>query len=731
MNPYANSLEHLRDEIRRLDVLLRRALVIMRQVAASSEAHELQGLVISESDIESILRAQEFWGAWWQGQEAKAAELASLDQQLQRLRREIDDRRALSDEAEIHLSLPYVARSLNLSQAEVDLLLITLAPELDPLYETLYGYLQNDVTRKRPSVNLALNLLCRNEQEKLNARRLLEGASPLMQYGLVHLHDESQDRHPSLLRRFLKLDLSIVGFLLDHPPSFEGLWIPPGQPVSLSEVDVATQESLTNLAAHCREQHFPGVIVWLTGTSPSSLREAAEVFCAALGRNLLRTEMTRFVATEGDSATIMRDAILWNAVLGITVPDQEGEKESHGGEAEKAEAALWKSLRDFKAPVILLGSNLALRHIPPDLMLWRRNIPPPGYYQRHQLWQRALPDRDDSGELGRLADTFHFGADRIRQAITLAIGSAAATHPENPTPSTQELLAAGRALTSPHVGRFAVQIEPRYGWSDIVLPTDKLAQLQSVAVWMKYRRVVHAEWGFGEKLSRGKGLNVLFTGPSGTGKTMAAEVLAGELCLDLFQIDLSSVVSKYIGETEKNLSEIFEKAEMTQSLLFFDEADALFGKRTEVKDAHDRYANIEVNYLLQRVEQYEGVVILATNLQRNLDDAFVRRMQDIIEFPFPDEFSRERIWRTHFPEHAPQSEDIDFAFLAKQFKLAGGHIKNIVLQAAFLAAREEPSVITMEHLIQATNAEFQKQGKMSIKSDFGRYYELLRKEVAR
>lgn len=154
--------------------------------------------------------------------------------------------------------------------------------------------------------------------------------------------------------------------------------------------------------------------------------------------------------------------------------------------------------------------------------------------------------------------------------------------------------------------------------------------------------MVHGDWGFGQKLSRGKGLNVLFTGPSGTGKTMAAEVLAGELSLDLYQIDLSSVVSKYIGETEKNLSAIFREAEQTQTLLFFDEADALFGKRTEVKDAHDRYANIEVNYLLQRVEQYEGVVILATNLQQNLDDAFLRRMQEVLEFPFPDAGLREK-----------------------------------------------------------------------------------------
>jgi SpoVK/Ycf46/Vps4 family AAA+-type ATPase len=207
---------------------------------------------------------------------------------------------------------------------------------------------------------------------------------------------------------------------------------------------------------------------------------------------------------------------------------------------------------------------------------------------------------------------------------------------------------------------------------------------------------------------------------------MAAEVLAGELSLDLYQIDLSSVVSKYIGETEKNLSAIFQEAELSQALLFFDEADALFGKRTEVKDAHDRYANIEVNYLLQRVEQFEGVVILATNLQRNLDDAFLRRMQEVVEFPFPDEVLREQIWNGHFPTNAPRDEDIDFKFLARQFKVTGGNIKNIVLNAAFLAAQESKP-INMSHLILSTKAEFQKLGKLCVKADFGKYYDLLHK----
>jgi SpoVK/Ycf46/Vps4 family AAA+-type ATPase len=385
---------------------------------------------------------------------------------------------------------------------------------------------------------------------------------------------------------------------------------------------------------------------------------------------------------------------------------------------------LWEALRVFGEPIFLLGSESSFARIPTNIRVWRIEVQTPGFNQRQQTWETALGPAASEYEPARLADTFRFGGQRIHQTIDMARSLIAVRKPTQREPDIQDLLDAGRALTSPQVGRFALRVEPRYGWNDIVLPPEKAQKLHHIASWIKYRRTVHRDWGFGQKLSRGKGLNVLFTGPSGTGKTMAAEVLAGELSLDLYQIDLSSVVSKYIGETEKNLSAIFREAEQTQTLLFFDEADALFGKRTEVKDAHDRYANIEVNYLLQRVEQYEGVVILATNLQQNLDDAFLRRMQEVLEFPFPNAELRERIWRGHFPKGAPKSIDIDFEFLAQSFKWPGGNIKNIVLSAAFLAAQESKP-ISMSHLIKATRAEYQKEGKLAVKTDFGRYYDLI------
>jgi SpoVK/Ycf46/Vps4 family AAA+-type ATPase len=223
----------------------------------------------------------------------------------------------------------------------------------------------------------------------------------------------------------------------------------------------------------------------------------------------------------------------------------------------------------------------------------------------------------------------------------------------------------------------------------------------------------------------GKGLNTLFAGPSGTGKTMAAEIVAADLGLELYKVDLSTLVSKYIGETEKNLDKIFAAAQEANAILFFDEADAIFGKRSEVKDAHDRYANIEVGYLLQKMEEYDGVVILATNLRKNIDDAFIRRMHMTIEFPFPEEPDRLRIWQKVFPPEAPLGSDVDMAFLARQFKVTGGNIRNIALLAAFLAA-DEDSPIEMSHVIRALKREYQKLGKLLTEADFGSYLSLIR-----
>jgi SpoVK/Ycf46/Vps4 family AAA+-type ATPase len=345
-------------------------------------------------------------------------------------------------------------------------------------------------------------------------------------------------------------------------------------------------------------------------------------------------------------------------------------------------------------------------------------LPDPDFEVRRSLWEQGLADRPQAAELAdRLAAKFRLDAEQIAGALNLARGAALWRSPRDPAVSPEDLFAAARAQSTPILSTLARKITPHFGWDDIILPEDTLAHLQEMCAYVEHHHVVYKRWGFDRKLALGKGLMALFAGEAGTGKTMAADIMAGALGLDLYKIDLSGVVSKYIGETEKNLNRIFNEAESSNAILFFDEADALFGKRSEVRDAHDRYANIETAYLLQKMEEYEGVVILATNLKMNLDEAFMRRMHFVVEFPLPEEDDRLRIWRGAFPAEVPLAPDVDLAFLARRFKISGGNIRNIVLSAAFLAAADG-QVVTMPHLLQATRREFQKIGRMVTAADF-------------
>jgi hypothetical protein len=351
----------------------------------------------------------------------------------------------------------------------------------------------------------------------------------------------------------------------------------------------------------------------------------------------------------------------------------------------------------------------------------------PDFAQRRACWQIHLARNDmvmNEASLDALADRFQLTPTQIAEATIVAHNLTRLRASQNghamAPPEVDELFRAARAQAGHDLATLARKIEPLYTWDDLVLPPDALRQLREICLQVIHRRTVLETWGFDRKLALGKGTNVLFAGPSGTGKTMAAEVISHELRLELYKIDLSSVVSKYIGETEKHLSHIFAVAESSNAILFFDEADALFGKRSEVRDAHDRYANVETSYLLQRMEEYAGIVILATNLRKNMDDAFVRRMHFSIDFPFPNEKQRRRIWEKIWPEATPCSPELDMDFMAQRFEVAGGNIRNIALTAAFFAA-EEDGAITMTHLMRATQREYQKMGKVILAEEFGEY----------
>jgi SpoVK/Ycf46/Vps4 family AAA+-type ATPase len=340
----------------------------------------------------------------------------------------------------------------------------------------------------------------------------------------------------------------------------------------------------------------------------------------------------------------------------------------------------------------------------------------PGRDAQLETWYLILGDASASlnGHLADLVEQFDLGPEGIERAASEALSRSAVQSLE-----LRELWRACRAHSSWRMEDLARKLIPVSTWDDIVLTPDTHCQLQEVSAQVSQRAKVYEQWGFSREARRGRGISALFSGSSGVGKTMAAEVLANHLALDLYRVDLAGVVSKYIGETEKNLRRIFDTAEQSGAILFFDEADALFGKRTEVKDSHDRYANIEVNYLLQRMEDYRGLAILATNKKSALDKAFLRRLRFLIDFPFPDAAHRRTIWTKSFPREAPVG-NLDFDFLAR-LEIAGGNIRNIAMNAAFLAA-DRNGPIEFEDVLHAVRREYSKIDKLVTESEFGAHY---------
>jgi SpoVK/Ycf46/Vps4 family AAA+-type ATPase len=719
---YTTSLQHLLAELERIDLLIQAQVFRARQLQTGDD--QFRGLYLSEQEVDTLLAQPNGLPCW--ATAAAAPPIDEIQAAWERLAAEILQRKTASRSRGITLRLEELAQRLELTPLDVDILLICLAPELDLRYERLYAYLQDDVTRKRASVDLVLNLLCNSLEAKIAARQRFDLRAPLLAWQVVQLFDDPAQQRSSLLAQYLKADRGVVDYLLgndqvdtrlrafvrqaDAGPALEE----PSLPLELTErlgqlvVGQAPEEPL---------------ILYLQGPDGVGKQATAATLCRHRNLQLLVVEGQRLVnASEPDFPPLL-DVLLREARLQGAAVYWDG----FDALLSDSDPAKLERVMSVLAPppgLTFLTGNTPWE---PDPRCWpgffRIEFPLPDYGQRLHLWTQALAHEaevDSRREIADLANQFRFSGGQILAAVATARHLARWRDSQIQTITMKDLYAACRRQSNQRLEALAHKVTPHYTWGDIVLPPDRLEQLRDICNRVKHRALVYDHWGFNNKLALGKGLNVLFSGPSGTGKTMAAEVIAGELGLDLYKLDLASIVSKYIGETEKNLAQIFTEAETSNAILFFDEADALFGKRSEVKDAHDRYANIEISYLLQRMEAYEGVVILATNLRRNMDDAFVRRLAFAVTFPFPEEEDRLRIWKGVWPHQTPRADDLDLPFMARQFKLTGGNIKNIALAAAFLAAEEGGSIM-MRHLIGATRRELQKMGKACVETDFGCY----------
>jgi hypothetical protein len=595
-----------------------------------------------------------------------------------------------------------------------------------------YAYLQDDMTRQKPSVDLILTLLCSTEGDRSNpdqsirwrARAYFSEAAPLFHSGILQTIDDPQSPSGmSDLGRFLRLDGRILNYLLGNNQIDRRLanLVTTHSP-SQNLDQVLVESSAKTQLAYLLHRHFSPptkerrrVVVYLQGAAGVGKRQLALGACAQLNCPLLYCDLEMLLVRESEAETLLRlvfrEGLLLQAALYFDHLDR------LIGDEPKARVIL-KLLALVMADYGWLAFLAGEKPWPPQdlfesMVFQAIALPLPDMVLRNAIWKQTLEIHLPSTDVTwatQLANQFRLTPRQIRSAVTTVIDQRAFTD-EQPDLNLADLYTACRKQANQKLRDLAAKVEPRYGWQDLILSEDKLTQLKEICSQSRHRYRVFSDWGFDRKLSHGKGLSALFSGPPGTGKTMAAEVIAHDLQVDLYKVDLSGVVSKYIGETEKNLSRIFREAETSNAILFFDEADALFGKRTEVSDAHDRYANIETSYLLQKMEEYEGIVILATNLCENMDAAFTRRLRFIVEFPFPDDSSRRLIWKTHFPPEAPLSEDVDYEFLARKFQIAGGNIKNVVLNAAFFAA-EEGGAIAMKHILRAAKREFEKIGKL-------------------
>jgi hypothetical protein len=629
--------------------------------------------------------------------------------------------------------LAHIATVFSLSPYELDLLLIALAPELDLRYERVYAYLQNDLTRRRPTVDLALRLICPDRDELLAARRLFAPSAPLLRHGLLRLVDDAADAQPVLPGKYLKLDERLVQFVLGAEPR-AGAWarlVPPTHALDalLLPPDLATAlPPLARTAAPARP-----LLLFLQGGYGLGRQTLAAALAAEVGLALLSVDTPALLRHDDDAfaaalqlagreALLCRAALYWDEFACLA-----------GGEWRSRRAAVLDTAALQPLGFLAGGEPWEPRDHERGHRVVRVALPRPTAAERLHLWRQALDTCEpiDPAALAGLSERFRLSAGQIYDAAATARSLAAlrdsaahegaGPHAASPAPPRlEDLEAAARLHSNRALATLARPVAPRYGWDDLVLPQDRKELLREICAQVRFRSQVYETWGFDRRLALGKGLAVLFAGPSGTGKTMSAEVIAGALALSMYKIDLSTVVSKYIGETEKNLARIFAEAETSNAVLFFDEADALFGKRSEVRDAHDRYANLEIAYLLQRIEEYEGVVILATNLRKNLDEAFVRRMHAVVEFPFPDAEQRRRIWETILPPELPRDPALDLAAVAQQFDLTGGNIRNVALAAAFFAA-EAGRPVTTADIVRAVRREYQKMGKMLVAEEFGAY----------
>jgi hypothetical protein len=594
--------------------------------------------------------------------------------------------------------LTALAGAAGLSGLDVELLLVAMAPDVDSRFEQFYGYLNDDVTRRRATLGLALRL-CGLAEADVHGRSRFDATAPLLACGLITLGDTERP----LLSRTLRVPDRVTAHLLggDGCDPVAAPFVEEAVPVACGDARLASAVAAGT-----------GLVYLHEGLGGSAASAAAAAFASA-GRATLAVDCRLLPAKPEDlpeaATALAREAVLRGAGIAAGPVD--------AGTC----TSLLARLEHVPVPLVLYGSG----GWDPE---WSRrqplllNVGVATRAERADLWRDAAGPAL-AADVDLAAETAHFTLS-VRQIHRAAEAAAQLARAEREPIRAEHLRYGVRSQNAAGLEHLARRIEPAVDWNDLVLPPPILDGIRELAVRARRRDLVLDEWRMRPGAGRGMGVTGLFAGDSGTGKTMSAEVIAADLGMDLYTVNLATVVDKYIGETEKNLEKIFTEAAGVNGVLLFDEADAIFGKRSEVRDAHDRYANVESAYLLQRMESFEGLAILATNLRANLDEAFTRRLDVVVDFPVPDPEQRLLLWDRCLGKAMPRAADLDLAFLADAFELAGGHIRSAAVTAGYLTA-EAGGQATMATVVAAVAREYRKLGRLCLEREFGDYLELV------
>jgi hypothetical protein len=596
-------------------------------------------------------------------------------------------------------ALETLAKTFRLSPFERAIVLLCAGIELDASFAGLCAAAQGDAARAYPTFSLALAALPAPHWSALTP------AAPLRRWRVIEL--VNQPGSPLTLNP-LRIDERILHFLTGIQYLDDRL-VGLIEPVSTDEL-VPSHLTLARQIAHTwAGAHGQPPVIQLCGVDEATKRAIAATGCAEVGLHLHAVMAETVPANAGELEGFIR---LWEREAALVSSALYVDIGAVDNADARAVAQVSRLLERVNSP-LLVSTREPWR--PLRRGMHTLEVRKPTAAEQRKVWQDLLGGAaiGVNGHMNALVSQFNLGIPAIRASVQQALTSGA-----DGEALAMELWDAGRSQARPRLEDLAQRIDPVATWDDLVLPDGEKSLLHEVAAHVAQRATVYETWGFAAVSSRGLGISALFAGASGTGKTMAAEVLANTLRLDLYRIDLSSVVSKYIGETEKNLRRVFDAAEDGGAILFFDEADALFGKRSEVKDSHDRYANVEISYLLQCMEQYRGLAVLATNMKGALDSAFLRRIRFVVNFPFPDAIQRAEIWQRIFPPRTP-IEGLDIGKLAR-LNLAGGNIRNIALNAAFLAV-DAGEPVRMTHILRAARSEYAKLEKPLTEFEIGRW----------